>query len=365
MKNILLISFGDYEYDGRLRELTKVFSQMGNFFCVTKGKKGINKKHFLFGGDSYFSFIIKTIKHCKNLNVQIDILVLDNRKAIIPGLILSSLIKPKLVIQDCRELYILREVRHFTGKIGCIIEKMGIKKADIIICANEPRAEIMQKIYKLKDRPISYENLRMLEYSSDEARNEAKQKFEKYIKKEEIRIISTSGCDTTRLNDVLVSNINKINCACRLFLVGQNSLKDESIIRKIIKDNNLKNVEIIGKLNQDELKFLISHCHIGIVNYNQRDTNNKYCASGKLFEFVFENVPIVTTTNPTLVPLCQKQHIGCADDTFYQGINEIINNYNYYKSNVTIFKANHDIEKNNTQLIQQLLERIELLQITL
>ena len=37
MKKILLISYGDYDFDGRLRELTKIFDSIGEVFSFSKG----------------------------------------------------------------------------------------------------------------------------------------------------------------------------------------------------------------------------------------------------------------------------------------------------------------------------------------
>lgn len=360
MKNILLISHGDYEYDGRLRELLKVANNIGNVFCITKGSKESSKNHRIYTGGNYLQFIIKAVNYGKKISSKIDILFLDNRKSIIPGIILSRILKPKIIILDCRELYIAKELKHLTGKIGCFVEKKGIEKANIIIAANSFRAEIMQEIYHLKEKPLVYENLRKLEYSSNEAHNKAAIKLNKYIKTDEIKIVSTSGCDTNRLNDILVKNIDKVNTQCRLFLVGDSDKASRRKIEEIINDKKLKNVEILGRLNQDELKFLIDNCHIGIVNYNQNDTNNKYCASGKLYEFIFEGIPVVTTTNPTLKPLCDINSVGCSDDMFYKGINKVISNYSFYRKKVNIFKNTESIEKNNDNLLKQLLERISL-----
>ena len=80
---------------------------------------------------------VKTGKEKK----KIDILVLDNRKSIIPGLILRKILRPDVTIIDCRELYIKKEVKHIAGKIGCLIERKGIETADVIICANEFRSK--------------------------------------------------------------------------------------------------------------------------------------------------------------------------------------------------------------------------------
>ena len=122
--NIFLISDGNFDYDGRLRELYKVFSKMGTLYSITRGSEAQDDHHKLYTG-GYLGFIREAVKYGKSLD-QIDLLVMDNRKSVSPGLILRKIKNPRLVIQDCRELYFIRDVKHFVGKVGCIIEKWGI-----------------------------------------------------------------------------------------------------------------------------------------------------------------------------------------------------------------------------------------------
>ena len=349
---ILLISYGDMDYDGRLRSLYNVFSEMGTVCSFTRGKKAPNKDSRVYN-KSYRKFIVESIIFSKSID-GIDWLVLDNRKATIPGLVLKKMIHPSLVIQDCRELYLINEVKHFSGKVGCIFEKTMAQKADIVICANKERAKIMKKEYSLSKVPLVYENLRKLEYGVQKEIDAAKKRIDGYIHEEEFRIISSSGCSIKRTNDILVNNLGKIDKPCRLFLVGDSTVDDKERINTIISDNGLTNVEIMGRLNQTELKYLISQCHIGIVNYGQYDTNNKLCASGKLYEFLYEGIPVVTTTNPPLKRIVDKYKIGAADDEYYNGINSVIKSYSMYLENVRVYTENHSIYDNDKKLISDI-----------
>ena len=217
----------------------------------------------------------------------------------------------------------------------------------------------MEQEFKLQELPLIYENLRELKYESDEELNKAKQKLDPLISSEDINIISSSGCSLERTNDVLVENILKVKRKCKLFLVGDSTARDEKVIRDIIVKNSIHNVEILGKLNQTELKYLISRCHIGIVNYGQYDTNNRLCASGKLYEFIYEGIPVVTTSNPPLKRLCDSEKIGCADDSYAEGINTVLEHYSEYKKNVFEFAKNHTIQSNDDCLVNQIEERIK------
>ncbi len=349
---ILLISYGDIEYDGRLRGLISVFSEIGQVHAFTRGSNPLNDYSEICNV-FYPRFIIKSVGYAKRIG-RIDLLVLDNRKATIPGMIIQKKIHPTTTIQDCRELYLINEVKHFIGKVGCLFEMMMLKKADIVICANQERAKIMKKEYGLNKEPITYENLRQLQYESDSAFEAAKNRLISYLHEGEYRVISSSGCSLNRTNDVLVKSMSRVEKPCRLFLVGDSSEKEVASIKSIINDYNLSNVEILGQLNQTELKFLISQSHIGIVNYGQYDTNNRLCASGKLYEFLYEGIPVVTTSNPPLRSICESYRIGIADDAYYDGINRIISNYQEYKENVRSFIQNNTIEDNDRRLIQSL-----------
>lgn len=355
---ILLLSYGVYDYDGRLRELMRVFAGLGELFAFTQGAVPLNKGHVVYRGGGYLGFIREAVAYGRRLG-GIDILVLDNRKAVIPGLLLRVFARPDMMIQDCRELYIPSEVKHFAGKAGCFFEKLGVHRADVLICANQDRARFMKDLYHLDREPLVYENLRQLKYSSDSARDAQAEKFAAYMHDGEIRIISTSGCSVSRTNDVLVRNLKRVPFPCRLFLVGENSQADRMAIEKIIQEEHLENVEILGKLNQDELKYLIGVSHIGVVNYHQKDQNNKFCASGKLFEFVYEGLPVVTTTNPPLMRLCDAYGIGASDDSYAGAINTVAADYPAYQARVKAFAEAHTVQANNDTLQRQLYAEIK------
>ena len=326
---------------------------------ITRGVQDSSDGRYVCN-ENYLSFISKCIKFGKeHKNQGYDILVLDNRKATIPGIFLRKILHPRFTIQDCRELYLSREIKYLTGKIGCYFEKYMVKKADIVICANSERAQLMQEEYKLKNTPLTYENLRKLEYSSEEGFNKAKKKLSEYVSDDEIRLLTSSGCSVKRTNDVLVENLKKVNRKCHLLLVGNSTDKDKEVIISLAKKDRVNKFTILGQLNQDELKYLISQCHIGIVNYGQYDTNNKMCASGKLYEFLYEGIPVVTTTNPPLKRLCDKEKIGVADDMYYKGINYILDNYDTYLCAAKEFTKNNTIESNDKKLIAEIMNIIK------
>jgi len=360
---ILFLSYGIYEYDGRMRELIKISKILGDTTCITRAenkenKKGINYELIYCSGFfGYFEFIIKSIMIAFKLK-KIDLLFIDNRKAVIPGIIIRLFRRPAHTIQDVRELYLINEINYLTGKIGCLTEQYLIKRSDVVICANNHRAKIMKDYYNRTNIPLVYENIRQLEYTDNVDFEELSNKYKHYFTKDTVRIISTSGCIVSRTNDILVKSMVELGMNYELFLIGGGSKEDVNIIENIIKDNKLDNVYIVDRLNIDELKYFLNHVQIGVVNYHQNDANNKYCASGKIYEYLFEGLPVVTTENITLTDICNTYKVGISDNNYVNAIKKVMNNYSYYKDNIQKYMSKFSVEYNNNLLVQEIKENI-------
>jgi glycosyltransferase involved in cell wall biosynthesis len=356
---ILFLSYGNSEYDGRQRELLKVCQMIGDVYYVTRINSNEDIKSERHYGVieqkfSYIKFFLKSIKVAKSIK-DFDILFIDNRRAVLPGFIIKWLSRSVYIVQDVRELYITKEIKHVVGKIGCFFEQKFMKKVNLLISANEQRANIMEKIFNVNSRPISYENVRRLNYSKDLKANTLSRKYESLFQNDTFKIISTAGCSVWRTNDKLVEALKDFNGRVELFLVGDSTKRDKEIINNIIDKNNISGVHILSKKTESELKYLISKCDAGVVNYNQRDTNNRYCASGKIYEFIFEGKPVITTDNPPLVDFCNKYQIGISGSSYSELIREITRKYSFYKTNAEQFGRSFSIDENNNILAQKIL----------
>lgn len=357
---ILFLSYSDVRYDGRLRELLTVADAIGEVYSVIKHNRKNDKNNLSIkksGITGILQFVRKTKALCKKMG-HIDILFIDNRIACIPGLMIKHKLQNILTIQDVRELYLIQEQTRIRSKIGCIIEKAMIKKSDIIICANIYRAKKMMEVYSLVTCPLIYENIRELSYNDTDIKSFEK-KYNAMFQTDGIKIISTSGYALNRTNDQLVREMKNIEKKVQLFIVGGGRKEDRMVINKIVKENHLKNIYFIDKVREEELKYLISKCDIGIVNYGQYDTNNRLCASGKIFEFLFEELPVVTTNNLPLKDFCREYEVGVSGDSYSESINEVIRNYDIYKKKVKEFINIYDIANNRERVIYELNERIK------
>lgn len=350
-RKILLVSYSDCKFDGRLRELKKVCALLGDCYSVIRKTTETDSQNFAIektGIPGIVEFIKKSINITKSMNI--DVVLLDNRMSSIPGIFIRFFCPKVKIIQDVRELYLRKERNGLKSKIGCLIEKHMIKRADVVICANEYRAKVMEDIYQLKRTPIVYENLRMLSYAPDTDFAEFEKKYA-YLNADTLPIvISTSGVEVHRTNDKLTREFSDLKGIAKLLMVGGGCKQDWDTIKEIIQKYELDNVYLVDKIPEDELKYLVSLASIGVVNYGMYDTNNTYCASGKVYEFLYDQIPVVTTENPPLKGLCEKYQVGVSGKSYADSIKQVLSNYDYYKDNIETFWLNNTIEENNIKL---------------
>lgn len=359
--NILFLSYSIIENDVRTQELLKIMNEIGQVILVSplisenldtiKIKEHIKiklTKREYMKLKNYLKFIFLSIKSALKIK-NIDILFVDNYLSAIPALMILKMRKIKFIIQDMRELYLISERKGVFKKLLTKSEIKLMEKSDLVIVANKYRANLVKHLYKLKNKPIVFENIRKLNVNYNSNKFNKKYKFNN----EKIRLIYTGGFEIDRKIDKLVEAMKELD-NCELYIVGGGSKKDKNILLNIIKNNNLKNVYLYEKLPLDELKYLINNSHIGVVTYNDNTFNNKYCAPGKVYEFLFEGLPVITTENPPLKSLCQNSKIGESDNNFIEGIKKIIDNYQFYKENVNKYIKNTSIEENRKKVINEI-----------
>ena len=125
---VLFISFGLWEHDGRTRDLVQVCKLVGDTQYVTRvvtwkaDRKSPTTLHCEPEmPESYFRFIAKESLDGESGMGSIDILFIDNRKAVIPGMLIKWLKKPRK-IQDVRELMLNCGSLRQAGKLVVFLE---------------------------------------------------------------------------------------------------------------------------------------------------------------------------------------------------------------------------------------------------
>lgn len=336
---VLLLSYGVIQYDGRLLELIKLSNRLGEtvVVCCSDGDCERPNYHFVnsFGRRYlslrlYLSFLSKSFRVAL-FERRFDVLIVDNYFAAVAGLFVRLFPSIKYTIYDARELYFPEQMPTRKGRALIRIESVMIRRADTVLCANRYRAQIMFEYFALRSMPLVFENVRMLDGKGNDG-----PLVEKYsaVLGGGSYVISTGGFSIARGVDRLVRAAKFLPVGWSLVIVGGGSENDIERVREIIKCEQLHNVVCIGRVPYAELKSIVRKCQIGIVHYHQDDLNNQYCASGKIWEYLGEGLPIVVTENIPLKDFCDEHGVGESDNFFYRGILKVISDIDGYREKV-------------------------------
>lgn len=360
--HIVVIAASEFEFEGRLREMYAIARQLGDASLISRSVTGrpVDDRHTIFKSSGpfwYISFIFFCLRRRRS-DRQIDVIIASNRKALLPAYLLSLRHRRAVTVYDALELYILGEIDYLTGKIGCIVEKLLVRKFDIVICANRERAEIMKRIYRLRDDPVVFENVRRLGGDAPAAQGECPAEYA-FLQQYKWVLLSTAGCLLDRRSDELVRAVAKAGPDYAVVLVGSSTQEERDAIRSAMAENSCRNAYIYDAMQPDALVTLMRQCNIGVVCYGDMDTNNRYCASGKIYEFIFEGLPVLCTANPPLASFCSEHGVGVACETFEEGLARIVADFDVYRAATEAFSRRYSPETYRASVASLLLERIE------
>lgn len=337
----LLLSMGIIEFDGRLKELEKVFKSLGQvvpvYFSISRSE-GVYVK--TSSNITIYGFLRMAIHCVFNLRKMLDadVLVIDNYLSSFFGYLLTKLFKPKVIIYDMRELYVDDHQYSFKTKFFLKYERYFISHSDIVIVANDLRKTYVEQNLSPNGRVLVFENVRFLPDPESNVGNLDGLDAYKF------KIVSTGGYSVSRGTDILMERFTLLPKDYVLYIIGGGYLEGK---RKWEDLGSPDNIKFVNKITMMDLSSILSKMDIGLVHYSYTDTNNQLCASGKTYEYIGRGIPVVTTEHETLKKFCKDSEAGVADDGFVNGIIQLSNELDKYKLNAK-FYSNLDNIKNYT-----------------
>lgn len=218
-------------------------------------------------------------------------------------------------------------------------EKKYLKLSDVVIAANIERAKIMKDYFGLKSIPIVFDNMHKIK--DDYELSECDKKYGFLSADGKFNILFAGGIDEERQTFDFVNAVLSLNDSFRLIVVGSASAVAIKKFNNIIRNSNAENkIVYLGMVPRRELKYLIQHSQTSVVVFDKNSYNTLYCASGKLYESLFEGCPILCSENPPLKRICESCGVGVSTDNFSMGIEKIKNNYDIYRLNVDKYISN-------------------------
>ena len=367
MKGLFAL-YHDYNFEARAPELIEALRLLGvdDLSMVTYEKPShLNdvKVHVSPKGSlKYFYFVRDSIKYINSEKPNV-VLLHDNASAPI----LAYLVKKKykgIIIYDSSELYIDRfkakSLKLLLAKIRPYCERKYLKYADIVIAANDERAEIMREFFALKEKPLVLNNIHKIEDAFDE--EQCRIKFKNCLLPQTFIIAYGGGVFHERRTVELAKAVIELGEKYSLIIAGPGDDDEIEVLNKVIENNDLKNVFYVGKLPRKQWRFITTVANCSASIFPQDTPNNKYCASGKFYESALEGTPVLATENPPFKNACSEYGFGVTSEDLKNGILTLQSNYDYYKRNAVLFSKTYDYRGRINRLVEQIQIRLKVKQ---
>lgn len=363
-KKILFIVYHDLHHNARSQEILQMAEMLAeNVFLLSQSKPTFKTNAICYvckkSKTSYFKFLVMGKRLIRK--IKPDCVVLhDNYTAPLLKYIVDNRIRIP-IIYDSSELYIDRVL---PNKMQLMIhnymesaEINYLKYALVSIAANQERAEIMTKKMQLKRPTIVFNNMHriddMISYE------ECRKKFDSVIRKGKINILYAGGISQTRRTYELADAVTSLGEDYHLLIAGaENETSGWARIKQIQKEKGIENITYIGYIKRSEMKYLFHQVDFSVAMFAEDTLNNIYCASGKLYESLFEGTPVLVSENPPLKRICKDHGIGVSNNNLRDGIQEMSEHLELYKRNVTTYMNSIDYESRVRLLTQQITEFI-------
>lgn len=338
MKNIIFAVYDEFSHDQRAMETIESLAKIGEVTVVSYGKiQDTEKIHCVVTGNGqrdYIAFrkgLIYTYKKIKPDFVFLH----DDYTAFFIGWLKKQHEDVKIAY-DASELYYDKFEMTLNGFKAYALERdvrRYLPAADFVFSANIERALIMKDVYKLKRVPIVWDNIHRIDDSIDEA--SCKMKYDRYLNGTDNIILYCGGIREDRGTYQLIDAIEQLGGAYKLLVAGIAGERDLKKFNERYEKSCTKNFYYLGYLSRSELRFLLRKSKISVSLFDFSCANHIFCASGKVFEALFEHIPVLTSINPPFKRLCDDFGVGVSTNDFRSGIIEIVNNYETYVENVS------------------------------
>lgn len=359
---IVFVVYHDLNIEARSQETLEALKMLGEVSVVTFKKIEYDKTvrvHLsnysrYLPGVRYLLFLLKAITVIKN--ERPDMVLLHDCSLLI--LYIKKNHKKTKIVYDQSELYIDRNIKSIKSRLLKRLDNLDekyIKYADVTISANKERADIMKEHFSLPESPIVFDNIHRIddEFDVEKCQN----KYDKYFAKGCFHIVYAGGIQERRMTYELIDAVGKLGDEYRLVIAGA---IPEGLERfhTILREQNYSNIWYVGFIPRSEWRYLLTKAEASFVAFSTDTLNNIYCASGKMYESLFEEVPILTSENPPLKRLCVEERVGVSNNNYIEGLITLKNNYSYYKKNTRKYIEKVDYDGRIESLYKEISKRL-------
>lgn len=231
-----------------------------------------------------------------------------------PGWLAARLSGARFVY-DAHELIIPGSLGRSGGqlleRIWYLLERAVVGRAELVVTANEPRAQKMAEHYMLERPPTPVRNLTPAPTSrlDDQA---VRSRYPALLRRAQSECVCVYQGDVgmDRGLGVLLDAFDLLPTDYRLIVVGGGPDLENVRARSRLCARG-RGIDVLGPVPREDLFDILRLCDVGVVTYSFVGFNNLYCAPNKVFEYAQAGIPIVATGQPSLMQLVSESGIGC------------------------------------------------------
>lgn len=351
---ILVLLYGDFDYDGRVQRLVRVLVPLGEVVVLDAAvapirdggwpcrRERVQLAHGWGKVRRHLAFWAASRQMA--LKLRPAMVVAADYFAVFPGR-LVSVASDALLVYDAHELIIPESGQFLSthNRLWYWLERLGIQRASGVIAANIFRAKAMQEHYRLTKTPLVFRNI-----SVPQVGNLSRQATDRLpiAHSGEIRVIYQGDMSLRRGIRRFIEAVAYLPSFIRLVLAGGGP--DLERIRACVVELSLEDrVFCLGRIPNVELPAITQECHVGIVTYPYEGLNNRYCAPNKIFEYAQAGLPVVATDQPPLRLMIEDYVIGILvrqqDDpkAVAETILRVVEGLDTYRQNLKRFLDDH------------------------
>lgn len=358
---VLFIVYHDLKTEARSAEILECMKMYGPTTLVSYCRAHDDPDVTMITNRSekkgYFEFLRNARKAIRDIKPDL-IMLHDNFTA----LLIPYIGGKSVVLYDSSELILLTEkctnkrIKAKIARIHLLFEKKYLDRANVVIAANEERAEIMKAYYPLKEIPIVFDNMHKIETSYDLA--ECEQQYGHLFRNNKFTVLYAGGIAEQRMTYPMVEQIGLLGPEFQFIIVGQATPQALDRYNKLLEAKGISNTHYLGFITREQLKYLMEKSSVTVSAFAMDTLNNINCASGKAYEGLFSGKPLLAGINPPLMHLCERYGVGVSTTDYGKGCIELRENYATYVENVRKYIADLHYEDRVRNLKAAIDERL-------
>lgn len=340
-KKVIITFLGNIDYDTRCNNLFNTLDSKGfdvefiGFDWLTENFKSIRGKktvHKLSKKPFSFFFYIKFYSLLKLhlLSKKFDIIFAEDLYCL-PVCVVIGKIKKAKIIYDCRELFgFLAGLKNkkLVQKFWSSIEKLFIKKANLVLTTGEMDSEFIRNHYKITN-DIVIRNLPLYRKADSPFDYYSALKIDKSKKVLLYQGVVLHGRGLKMILDFLQTTNDFV-----LVIAGGGEML--SFYRNLAETLQIADkVFFIGKIPQEKLINYTAGAFVGLSLIENISLSYYYALPNKLFEYIMAEVPVIATDLPQMKNIIDEFNVGLTIkendiEQLKQSLHKLKNDESYY-----------------------------------